>query len=61
LVYTLTWVVGIFHCSGDVDMSYYDFAIEYVKRLGYPENLVNKESCKSIVLKPPLFTSLSTT
>ena len=42
-------------------MSYYDFAIEYVKRLGYPENLVNKESCKSIVLKPPLSTSLSTT
>jgi len=52
-------VVGIFHCSGGVDMSYYDYAIQYVKRFGYSENLVNKESCKSIGLKPPLFTSLS--
>jgi len=45
--------VGVFHCSGDVDMSYYDFAVLYARKHGYSEDF-----CKRIGVAPPLFTSL---
>ena len=51
--------VGVFHCSGDVDISYYDFAILYARKHGYSEDLVKGGSCKRIGMAPPLFTSLT--
>jgi len=51
--------IGVFHCSGDTDISYYDFAIEYVKELGYSKELVKEDFCKTKGVTPVRFTSLS--
>ena len=50
--------VGVFHCSGDLDMSYYDFAVLYARRRGYSEDLIKEDFCKRVGVVPPLFTSL---
>ena len=49
---------GIFHCSGHVDISYYNFAIQYAKDNKFKESLVN-ESLEKTSINIPLFTSLS--
>ena len=49
-------MIGIFHCSGGEDISYYDFASKYVKSLGYSEGLVNAVLCKK---EGARYTSLS--
>lgn len=51
--------IGVFHCSGDTDISYYDFAIEYVKELGFSKELVKEDFCKTKGVTPVRFTSLS--
>jgi dTDP-4-dehydrorhamnose reductase len=52
-------VIGIFHCSSDEDISYYDFAIEYARELGYSKDLVKEGFCKKKGVVPVRFTSLS--
>ncbi|MBT5399998.1 sugar nucleotide-binding protein [bacterium] len=51
-------LVGIYHCSGCEDISYYDFAIKYVEELGYSKELVKEDFCKKKGIIPVRFTSL---
>jgi dTDP-4-dehydrorhamnose reductase len=51
-------VSGIFHCSGDEDISYHDFAVKYAKELGYSEELVEEDFCEKKGIIPMQFTSL---
>jgi dTDP-4-dehydrorhamnose reductase len=49
---------GIFHCSGDADISYYNFAVKYANQLGYSSDKVEASYCKTKGILPPNFTSL---
>ena len=52
---------GIYHCSCDVDISYYDYAVDFAQQYGFSKNLVQKDSCKnnSISFAVPNYTSLA--
>lgn len=51
---------GTYHCSGNNDISYYAFAKQYAKQLGFSEELVQKISYKegNILYHVPKYTTL---
>ena len=52
---------GIYQCSGDVDISYYNYALKFAKQGGIPVELIRKSSYKKHKFKVarPKFTSLT--
>ncbi len=44
---------GIFHCSGNRDISYYNYACEYAKQHSFSENLVEMASYRDSKILPP--------
>jgi dTDP-4-dehydrorhamnose reductase len=52
---------GIYHCSCDVDISYYDYAVNFAQQYGFSKDLVLKDSYKNknFPFATPKFTSLS--
>ena len=50
---------GVYQLSGEYDISYYDYALEFAKDNGYPSDLVKKDSWKrKLEFRPPLHTSM---
>ena len=52
---------GVYHCLCDVDVSYYDYAVNFAQQYGFSKDLVLKDSYKNknFPFATPKFTSLS--
>ncbi len=51
---------GIYQCSGDRDISYYDYAVDFAQQHGFSQNLVQRDSYKNngVSFFSPPYTSL---